>query len=71
MKDEGAVPTAGVDYTHTRSEQEKYEEKGTTIIVTKDSKTKMIMAKVVPVKGVESYAVEVVKKMISSWATGR
>ncbi len=32
--------------------------------MTKDSKTKMIMAKAVPSKGVETYAVEVVKKMI-------
>ena len=49
-------------YMH--SEQEKVEEKGMPIIATKDSKTKMIMAKVVASKGVENYAVEVVKKMI-------
>ncbi len=30
----------------------------------KDSKTKMIMAKVAPSKGVENYAVEVVEKMV-------
>ena len=34
------------------------------IVVAKDSKTKMIMARVVPSKGVDSYAVETVKKMV-------
>ncbi len=70
-KDEGAAPTVGVDYVWTLSEQEKDEEKGTPIIVIKDSKTKMTMAKVAPSKGVESYAAEVVKNAIGSWATGR
>ena len=56
---EGAVPTVGVDYVCVRSEQEKEEEKDTPIIVAKDSKTKMIMAKVAPSEGVENYAVEV------------
>ena len=63
-QDEGAVPTVGADYMYMHSEQEKEEEKGTPIIVAKDNKTKMIMAKVVPSKGVENYAAEVVKKMI-------
>ena len=64
VKDEGAAPSVGVNYVYMHSEQEKEEEKGMPIIVTKDSKTKMIMAKVVPSKGVENYAVEVAKKMI-------
>ncbi len=41
----GAVPTVGVGYVHAHNEQEKGEENGTPIIVTLNSKTKMIMAK--------------------------
>ena len=37
-----------VDYAHTHSEQEKEEEKSMPIVVAKDNKTKIIMAKVVP-----------------------
>ena len=51
-------------HAFSKQEKEKEKEKGTPIIVTKDSKTKMTMANVVPNKGVENYAVEVVKKMI-------
>ena len=54
VKGQGAVPTVGVDYVRTHSEQEKEEEKGTPIIVAKDNKTKMIVAKVVPSKGVRT-----------------
>ncbi len=43
-KDEGAVPTIGVDYTYMRIEPEKEEEKGMPIIAIKDSKPQMIMA---------------------------
>jgi hypothetical protein len=57
------VPTIGVDYMYTYSEQEKEEEKGTPIIVAKDNKTKMIMARVVPSKGLDSHAVETVRNM--------
>ena len=64
VQNEGEAPTIGVDYTHTRSEQEKEEEKGMPIIVAKDNKTKMIMARVVPSKGLDSYAVETVKKWL-------
>ena len=56
----------GVDYAYTRSEHEREEEKGRPIIVANDDKTKMIMAKVAPSKGVEKYAVEVVKQWSSS-----
>ncbi len=45
----GAV--SGLDYMHTRSEQEKEEAKGMPIVVAKDDRTKMITAKVVPSKG--------------------
>ena len=51
------APTIGLDYMHAHSEREKKEEKGMPIIVAKDNKTKMIMARVVPSKGVDSYAV--------------
>ena len=43
-------------YMH--SEQGKEEEVGMPIMVVKGSKMKMVMAKAVPSKGVENYAVE-------------
>ncbi len=46
------------------SEQDKEEGKGMSIVVAKDNKTKMIMARVVPSKGVDSYAGETLKKMV-------
>ena len=45
------------------SEQEKDEEKGMPTIVMKDDKT-MVMAKVVPNKGVQEYAVEVTRRFM-------
>ncbi len=50
----GDAPTASLDYTYARSEQEKEEEQGKPIIVVKDGKTKLVMAKVVPSKGCRS-----------------
>ncbi len=64
LQDEGEVPTIGVAYVYMRSEQEKEEEKGMPIVVAKDSKTKMIMARVAPRKELDSYAMETVKKMV-------
>ena len=64
VQNEGEAPTIGVDYVYARSEQEKEEEKGMPIIVAKDNKTKMIMAMVVPSKGLDSYAVETAKKWL-------
>ncbi len=64
VQDVGEVPTIGLDYMHTHIEQVKEEEKGMPVVVAKDNKTKMIMEWVVPSKGVESYAVETVKKMV-------
>ncbi len=61
--DGGDVPTVRLDYMYTRSEQEKEEEKGTPIIVVKDNK-KMLIAKVVPNKGVNECAVEVVRSFV-------
>ncbi len=53
VKYEGEEPTIGVDYAYARSEQEKEEEKGTPVIVAKDNKTKMIVARVLPSKGLD------------------
>ncbi len=64
VQNEGDVPTIGIDYTYMHSEQEKEEEKGMPIVVAKDNKTKMIMARVVPSKGLDNYAVKTVKKMM-------
>ena len=64
VQGERDVPTIELDYMYMHSEQEKEEEKGMPIVAAKDSKTKMIMARVVPCKGVDSYAVETVKKMV-------
>ncbi len=52
----------GLGYMYMHSEQEKEEEKGLPIAVAKDSKTKIIMARVAPSKRVDSYAVEIVKE---------
>ena len=57
-------PTIGIDYMYMHSEQEKEEEVGRPIVVMKDSKTRMIAGRVVPSKGVESYAIGEVKKTI-------
>ena len=54
VQGEGDVPTIGLDYMYMHSDQEKEGEKGMPIVVAKDSKTKMIMARVVPSKGVDS-----------------
>ncbi len=48
----------------THSEREKEEEIGMPNLVDEDSKTKTIMAKVVPSKGFESYAVEVANRAV-------
>jgi hypothetical protein len=49
-------------YMYSHSEQEKEKEKGMPIIVVKDDKTKLVMEKIVPNRGVQEYAVEVVRK---------
>ncbi len=51
---ESGAPTVGVDYVHMHSEQEKEEEVGMPVAAVKDSKKKMVTAKVVPSKGVEN-----------------
>ncbi len=60
----GDASTVSLDYTNTHCEQEKEEEKGMPIIVVKDNKTKIVMAKAVPSKGVQEYAVEVAWKFV-------
>ena len=54
---ENDVPIIAVDYMYMHSVQEKEEEKGMPILIAKDSRTKMIMAKVVKSNGVVPYAV--------------
>jgi hypothetical protein len=61
---ESDVPIISLDYMYMHSVQEKEEEKGMPILIAKDSRAKMIMAKVVQCKGVVPYAVDVMKKMI-------
>ncbi len=56
-----------LEYMYTRSEQEKEEEKGMPIVVVKDHKSKVLMAKVVPNKGVNEYAVEVVRRFVEQF----
>ncbi len=55
------------DYMYMHSEEEKEEEKGMPIVVVKDNKTKMVMATVVPSKGVQEHAVEVVRKFVEQF----
>ncbi len=50
---EGDSPTVGLDYMYMHSEQEREEEKGMPIIVAKDNKPKMIMARLAPSKEVD------------------
>ncbi len=61
---EKRIPVIGIDCMHMHSEQEKGEEKGMPIIVTKDSRTKAIVSKVATSKGVVDYAIGVVKRTI-------
>ncbi len=61
---EGEAPTRGMDHVYTHSEQEREEAKGMPIIVATDNRTKMIIARVAPSKGVDRYAVETVKNVV-------
>ncbi len=76
VQDEGEAPIAGVDYTHTRGEQEneeEEEEKGVPISVAKDNKTRVTTARVAASRGVDIYTVEkwwsVEGAGTSSWRT--
>ena len=44
---ERSVPIVGIDYMYMHSEQEAEEEKGMPTLVIKDSRTKMIVSKIV------------------------
>ena len=57
--------------TCTASKRERDEEKGMPTVVMRDSKTRMVMAKIVPSKGVNNYAVEVTKKFMEQLGYGR
>ncbi len=56
---------------HVHSDQEKEEEKGTPIIVAKDNKTKMMMAKAAPNKGTHEHTVQVVRLFVEQSDTTR
>ncbi len=62
--EKGDVATVSLDYMYTRRRQEKVDDKGMPIILVKDDKTKMVMAKVAPRKGMQEYTVEVVRKFV-------
>ncbi len=61
--DGGDVPIVSLDYAYVRREQEE-EEKGAPIIVVKDNKTNLMMAKVAPSEGARENAVEVVRRFV-------
>ncbi len=63
--------TVSFEFTYTHSGQEKEEEKEMPIIVVKDNKTKITMAKVVPNKGVHEYAVEVVRRFVEQLGSNK
>ena len=56
---EKEIPTISIDYMYVHPEQEGDEEKekGMPILVARDSRTKMVFARVVPQKGLDDYAV--------------
>jgi hypothetical protein len=58
----GGVPSVSLDYMYMHSEQEK--EGADHIIVVEDDKTKLVMAKAVPSKGVQECGVEVIRKFV-------
>ncbi len=57
VKRESGAPIVAVDYVYMYSTQEKDEEKGIPTLIAKDSRTKMIAAKIVPNKDVVPSAV--------------
>ena len=57
-EDKGStVPVVGMDYMFMSEKQEEGEERGMPILVIKDSKTKVVRARVVPKKGRDPYAI--------------
>ena len=59
------VPVVSVYYAymHPEAEEEDEAEKGMPILVTKDSRTKMVYSRVVPKKGLDDYAVGALKRI--------
>ena len=64
-QEEDGVPTISIDYMFMGDQQAREEEKGMPMLVTKDKKTKMIWARVVPAKGVQAHAVKALAKQIA------
>ena len=58
---ESQVPIISVDYAFMGSKKEKEEEKGSPIMVIKDKKTKRILSRMIPQKGVSKYAIKKLK----------
>ena len=59
------LPTTSIDYMFMGDQQAREEEKGMPMLVTKDKRTKMIWARVVPAKGVNAHAVKQLAKQIT------
>ena len=53
-----------VDYMNMHSEQSKYEEKGMPTLIMKDSGTKTVCDWTVPRKGIDAYAIVMLRKQI-------
>ena len=60
------VPVVSVDsaYSHPEAEVEDETDTGMPILVTKDSRTKMVFARVLPRKGLDEYAVGALKRIV-------
>ena len=56
--EKGVIPVVSMEYMFLSDKQDKGEEKGMPILVTKDHKTRMVFARVVPRKGADTYAIK-------------
>ena len=63
-RDKTEIPRISIDYVYTASEQDREEEKGMPALVMKDHKTKTVMARAVPSKGLDAFAIGRMKKDI-------
>ena len=63
-KVESEIPRICIDYMYMHSEQSTNEEKGMPTLLMKDSKTKTVCAWTVPRKGIDAYAIVMLRKMI-------
>ena len=62
---EDGVPTVSIDYMFMGDQQAREEERGMPMLVTKDKRTKMVWASVVPAKRVNAHAVKQLAKQIA------